>query len=73
MLCSKTGIKVVTNAGGVNPLSCMKMMLGAAEKSGTKLKIALVTGDDLLHLKNQITKEQCPSPATVTSVNAYLG
>ena len=51
----------------------MKMMLGAAEKSGTELKIALVTGDDLLSSKAQITKEQCPNPATVTSVNAYLG
>jgi hypothetical protein len=69
----KQGLKVVTNAGGVNPTACMKMMLSVAEKSGTSIKIALVTGDDLLHAKDKITQDQCPNPSTITSANAYLG
>jgi hypothetical protein len=69
-----TGIKVVTNAGGVNPMACMKMLQSVGTKLGvTDLKLALVTGDDLMNKKDAITKEQCPNPKTITSANAYLG
>src|SRR5687767_6806784 len=68
------GLKVITNAGGVNPASCMKTILELAQKSNTSFKIALVTGDDVLTSgKDKITQEQCANPATVTSANAYLG
>ena len=47
--CHEKGIKVITNAGGANPRSCA---LRIAELCGTLgihgLKIALVTGDDIL-------------------------
>lgn len=70
----KQGIRVVTNAGGVNPASCMKALLQIAEKQNvTDLKIAVVSGDDVLSQKVKLTKEQCPSPNTVASANAYLG
>ena len=67
------GIKVVANAGGVNPESCMKALVSIADKSNTQLKVALVTGDDVLSWKDSMTKEQCPNPSAVTSANAYLG
>jgi len=68
------GIKVISNAGGVNPAAAMKTLQGVASKAGVSdLKIALVTGDDVMPNKDLITSEQCPNPKTVTSANAYLG
>ena len=42
------GIRIVSNAGGVNPMSCAAAMTQAANKAGINLNIAVVTGDDLL-------------------------
>lgn len=44
----KQGIKVVSNAGGINPLSCVEALHAAAKQAGVNLSIAMVTGDDLL-------------------------
>jgi hypothetical protein len=46
---SKKGIKILTNAGGVNPEACKDALLDAASKLGISgLKIAVVDGDDIL-------------------------
>src|SRR5215210_7905170 len=44
------GVKVIANAGGVNPPACASAVKAVAEKKGTggKLRIGVVTGDDLL-------------------------
>lgn len=42
------GIKVISNAGGVNPKACAAALQQVAAKSGVNLKIAVVTGDDLM-------------------------
>src|SRR5437016_6746391 len=44
------GVKVVANAGGVNPPACAAAIRSLAESSSAsnKIKIAVVTGDDLL-------------------------
>lgn len=43
------GIKVISNAGGVNPTACKDAILDVAEKAGVSgLKIAVVDGDDIL-------------------------
>ncbi|HEV8124373.1 MAG TPA: acyclic terpene utilization AtuA family protein [Gemmatimonadales bacterium] len=44
-------IRVVSNAGGVNPRACAAAVLDAARKLGLagKVKIGLVTGDDIMH------------------------
>lgn len=42
------GIKVVSNAGGINPSSCVEALCAAAKQAGVNLSIAIVTGDDLL-------------------------
>jgi len=72
------GIKVVANAGGVNPLACKKALEAAAAKAGTRFKVAVVLGDDLLPRKKEFEglKELDsgqPMPATLVSMNAYLG
>jgi hypothetical protein len=42
-------IKVIANAGGVNPISCVRILRDLADKAGYKdLKIAAVHGDDIL-------------------------
>jgi hypothetical protein len=48
--CVERGIKVVTNAGGVNPEACRATIAEIAKRAGLsgKLKIGVVTGDDIL-------------------------
>ncbi|MCH8288190.1 MAG: DUF1446 domain-containing protein [Candidatus Marinimicrobia bacterium] len=46
---AKRGIKVITNAGGVNLDSCVESLKAVAKESGVSgLKIAVVRGDDIL-------------------------
>ncbi|GAC1413831.1 MAG: hypothetical protein NVSMB53_11660 [Gemmatimonadaceae bacterium] len=80
-------VKVVANAGGVNPPACAAAVLAAAEKSGgrTALRIGVVTGDDLLGrldqlmaaghlLANMDTGEPLSTVRDrVLSANAYIG
>ena len=73
-------IKVVTNAGGVNPQACRDAVLKACEAAGVKLKVAVVLGDDLLPRLDEWRKLDiremdtgAPLPAKIASMNAYLG
>jgi hypothetical protein len=40
-------IRIITNAGGVNPRACAEALAAAARAQGLTLRIALVEGDDL--------------------------
>ena len=73
-------IKVITNAGGINPNSCEQALQQEAEKLGLKLNIAVIEGDDILSelptLKKQEVKEMEKKsflPDSCLSINAYLG
>ncbi|OTG63206.1 acyclic terpene utilization AtuA family protein [Acinetobacter silvestris] len=73
-------IKVISNAGGVNPLACRDALQKVIEAQGLNLKIAVVLGDDLLSkqadLKTQNIKEMFSDeelPTHLASCNAYLG
>lgn len=73
-------IKVVTNAGGINPLACRDAVLKACEAAGVTLKVATVLGDDLLadaaKFRAAGTVEMdgaAPLPEKLVSMNAYLG
>ncbi|MEQ1438283.1 acyclic terpene utilization AtuA family protein [Fontimonas sp. SYSU GA230001] len=72
------GIKVVANAGGVNPLACKKALEDAAARAGISLKVAAVLGDDLLPRRKEFADcveldSGAQLPATLVSMNAYLG
>ncbi len=73
-------IKVITNAGGVNPQACRDALLKACEAAGVKLKVAVVLGDDLLprvdELRGLDIREMdtgAELPGKIVSMNAYLG
>jgi len=74
------GIRVVANAGGVNPSGCREALAAAAQAEGVDLKIAAVLGDDLMpqveSMRAAGVREMfsgAPFPAKVMSANAYLG
>ena len=73
-------IKVVTNAGGVNPLACRDAVLKACEAAGVKLKVAVVLGDDILPRVEEFRAAgiremdtDAELPTKIVSMNAYLG
>jgi hypothetical protein len=78
----KQGIRVVSNAGGVNPQGCADALAALAAEQGVALKIAVVSGDDVSPLLPQLRQSQPPVrelqsgaalPERVLTANAYLG
>jgi Acyclic terpene utilisation family protein AtuA len=81
------GVKVIANAGGVNPVACARALVAAIAKAGHagKVKIGVVTGDDLLprideliaaghELKHMETGAPLSTVRSrVLSANAYIG
>ncbi|MGB1581094.1 MAG: acyclic terpene utilization AtuA family protein, partial [Nevskiales bacterium] len=74
------GIKVVCNAGGVNPAGCRDALLAAAKEQGVELNVALVLGDDLSPRQAELREagvremeSDTPLPPMVVTMNAYLG
>ncbi|MCA2982361.1 acyclic terpene utilization AtuA family protein [Gemmatimonas sp.] len=84
---AERGVKVIANAGGVNPMACADAVLEAASKHGVrgKIRIGVVTGDDILDrldtllaeghaLNNMDTGEPLAGIRDrVLSANAYIG
>ena len=73
-------IRVISNAGGVNPAACAAAMAAACEKAGVKLKIAVLHGDSLQSKAGELAKagttemfSGAPMPPMCVSLNAYLG
>ncbi|MHC3123847.1 acyclic terpene utilization AtuA family protein [Acinetobacter sp. GN11] len=73
-------IKVISNAGGVNPLACRDALQKIIKEYGLDLKVAVVLGDDLLAQHEQLKQQNIHEmfsgealPEQVASSNAYLG
>ena len=77
---ARQGVRIVSNAGGVNPVSCAQAVRDLIEQAGLDLTVAVVTGDDLLDKAQSFEAQTemfsgAPFPAMdqVASINAYLG
>lgn len=78
-------IKVIANAGGVNPHACKDAILKVIERHGLSVRVAVVEGDDILDeldglmaqgesFENMDTGEPLSAVRDrVTSANVYLG
>ena len=84
--CREKGIKIVANAGGVNPQACRRAVAAVIRKLGLSgIKVAVVEGDDILaelksliasgeQFKNMDTGEPlAPFLEQVRSANVYIG
>ena len=81
--CLDRGIKVVSNAGGLDPDGCAEAVHEVAEKLGLSPTIAYVTGDDLLPRATELAEAGALAPfdeagdlgdvSAYLSANAYLG
>ncbi len=76
----RQGIKVVANAGGVNPRGCRDALAAAAKAAGVDISIGAVLGDDLLDQADAARAQGVTEmfsgaefPADSMSMNAYLG
>src|SRR5579864_3280240 len=78
-------VRVIANAGGVNPTGCREAVLDVARQQGIPVKVATVAGDDImgrldeflergLKLKNMDTGESLSTiRERVQSANVYFG
>ena len=78
-------IRIITNAGGVNPQGCAEALFEMAKRRGIPLKVAVVSGDDLkgrieelrargIDLENMETGEELGEYRDkILSANAYFG
>jgi hypothetical protein len=72
-------IKVVSNAGGVNPQACKRALEAVCAELGLGLRIAVVEGDDLMpridELRHHVREAASGAalPARMLTANAYLG
>ena len=79
---AESGVKLISNAGGVNPEACGRAIRQLIEDAGLPLKVAVITGDDLMPKLDEVlaaepaemfTGEPTPPRDAIASANAYLG
>ena len=75
-------VKVLANAGGVNPRACAQALRREISAQGLSLRVAVVLGDDLMAqssafqgrgVKDMFSNAAFPAADRVASINAYLG
>jgi hypothetical protein len=83
--CSERGIRIVVNAGGLNPRGCAEAVRAVYEKLGLRASVAHVEGDDLMprlaelqaqgeafvHMDKNVPLSSLTQP--IVTANAYLG
>ncbi|GII27229.1 acyclic terpene utilization AtuA family protein [Planotetraspora mira] len=73
--CLDRGIKVVSNAGGLDPRACAEAVSELAGRLGLRASVAHVTGDDLMPLGGPVVDADTGETlaAAPITANAYLG
>lgn len=84
-ILEKTGTRLITNAGGINPRGCAEEVVRLAREARVSIRVAVVEGDDLMErlddlmargvaMRNMETGEELQTVRDrVESANAYLG
>jgi len=74
------GVKVATNAGGVNPLAAKRALEAMITAQGLALKVAVVEGDDVIPMLPALREagireavSGAALPSRMLTANAYLG
>ena len=79
---ARQGVKIVSNAGGVNPQACANALRALIAEMGLELKVACVLGDDMIAQRDQLAEQgftemytgaAFPAADKIASINAYLG
>ena len=79
---AQSGIKLISNAGGVNPEACGAAIRQLVDTAGLSLKVAVVTGDDLMprldalldaQPREMFSGDRPPPRESIASANVYLG
>lgn len=83
--CLERGIKIVVNAGGLNPKGLVEVLEGVAKEQGIKPKIAYIEGDNIANRLDELSaageeftntdngKKLVQETRQVRTANAYLG
>jgi len=85
VVCGERGIKIVVNAGGLNPAGCAAAASAIYQRLGVRAQVAHIEGDDLLpqldalqargepftHMDKGMPLRELKAP--ILSANAYLG
>ncbi|MGI9354769.1 MAG: acyclic terpene utilization AtuA family protein [Rhizobiaceae bacterium] len=73
-------VRVISNAGGVNPRFCGTAVRALVAEKGLDLKVAVISGDDLMartcdfcDVTEMFSGESFPDREKLLSANAYLG
>jgi hypothetical protein len=79
---ARQGVKIVSNAGGVNPQACANALRAVIAEMGLELKVACVLGDDMIDHRDDLAEQgytemftgaAFPAVDKIASINAYLG
>ncbi|RLL67408.1 acyclic terpene utilization AtuA family protein [Streptomyces sp. Z26] len=71
-LAHERGVRLVTNAGGLNPAALAHAVRELAARLGVPVHVAHVEGDDLLS-RPDLLPQRDGAPAPYLTANAYLG
>ena len=79
---ARQGVRIVSNAGGVNPQACANALRVVIADLGLSLKVACILGDDMISQRDKVAAhgykemfsgDDFPDVEKVASINAYLG
>ncbi|MCL6285477.1 DUF1446 domain-containing protein [Ruegeria sp. 2012CJ41-6] len=77
---ARGGVKILSNAGGMNPMACAAALRASIDAAGASLRVAVVEGDDLMprardyaQATEMFSGAAMPAPDRLASMNAYLG
>ena len=79
---AKNKVKVISNAGGINPEECGRIVRRILKEKKLDLKVAIISGDNLIANLSEISKKKnkdmfskidFPKKVDIMSINAYLG